>query len=95
MGRSSVTPVNVTISAFNGSDVGTLVSTDTKASKVYAPDGRLVQEIAAAKGNIVVQLMRDANELARVGDQGVLDEAPSRARNTSSVDVGAANCRNF
>ena len=65
-----VTPVNVTISTFNGSDVGALVSTDTKASKVYAPDGSLVQEVAAAKGNIVVQLMRDANDWRVSGIKG-------------------------
>jgi len=65
-----VTPVNVTINTFNGSDVGALVSTDTKASKVYAPDGSLVQEVAAAKGNIVVQLMRDANDWRVSGIKG-------------------------
>ena len=65
-----VTPVNATISSFNGSDVGVLVSTDTKASKVYASDGSLVQEIAAAKGNIVVQLMRDGNRWRVSGIKG-------------------------
>ncbi len=51
-----ITPTFMTINSFNGGDVSVLVSSDTKSSKLFGPTGSLVEEIAGAKGNVVVQL---------------------------------------
>jgi hypothetical protein len=65
-----VTPVSLTTKTFSGSDVSVLVSTDTKASQIYGPNGGLVEEIPAAKSQVEVQLVRESNQWRVSGIKG-------------------------